>query len=100
MNVENDSWSHLSSFWQARESFYVTLWRFLVDALPSVVPWGRKWFWELVLRTVSVGRALWITRGFLERVDWDGLHVYERASVVRPRKVRKRWGDELHYPPS
>lgn len=40
-----------------------------------------------------------ICRGGMERMEWNGLHVYEQASVVTPRKVRKRWGVELHYPP-
>lgn len=35
--------------------------------------------------------------GGMERMEWNGVHVYEQAIVVTPKKVRKRWGDKLHY---
>lgn len=34
----------------------------------------------------------------MERMELNGVHIYEHASVVTPKKVRKRWVDELHYP--
>lgn len=37
--------------------------------------------------------------GGMEQMEWNDVHVYEQASVVSPKKARKRWGDELHYPP-